>query len=63
MEPENYIVIKGVLEIFNDNNVTLSMGLENGVILMSRGIDKRASIFINSNHFDEELIMTCDGKL
>jgi hypothetical protein len=52
MEPENYIVIKGILEIFNDNDVNLSMGLENGVILMSRKIDKKSSIFINSNHFD-----------
>lgn len=39
------------------------MGLENGIILMTRQIDQGAPIYINGNHFDEELIMTCDGKL
>jgi hypothetical protein len=39
------------------------MALENGIILMSRQIDPGAPIYINGNHFDEELIMTADGKL
>jgi hypothetical protein len=39
------------------------MGLENGIILMTRQIDQGAPIYINGNHFDEELIMTGDGKL
>jgi hypothetical protein len=28
-----------------------------------RKIDQGAPIYINGNHFDEELIMTSDGKL
>lgn len=63
MDPQNYIVVKGILEIFKDNDVNLSMGLQNGVILMLRKIDHGAPIYINGNHFDEELIMTSDGKL
>jgi hypothetical protein len=39
------------------------MGLENGIILMSRQIDQGAPIYINGNHFDEELIMSGEGKL
>ena len=39
------------------------MGLENGIILMSRQIDQGAPLYINGNHFDEELIMTSDGRL
>ena len=39
------------------------MALENGLILMSRPIDAQQSIYINSNHFDEELIFSCQGKL
>ena len=39
------------------------MGLENGIILMTRQIDQGAQIYINGNHFDEEVIMTGDGKL
>ena len=30
---------------------------------MSRAIDPQQSIYINSNHFDEELILSCEGKL
>ena len=63
MDPQNYIIVKGILEIFKDNDVNLSMGLQNGVILMLRKIDQGAPIYINGNHFDEELIMTSDGKL
>lgn len=39
------------------------MGLENGIILMTRQIDQGAPIYINGNHFDEELITSGDGKL
>jgi hypothetical protein len=39
------------------------MGLENGIILMTRQIDQGSPIYINGNHFDEEIIMTGDGKL
>jgi len=63
MDPQHYTVIKGVLDIFRDNDVSLSMGLENGIILMSRDIDQGAPLYFNSNHFDEEIIMTADGKL
>jgi hypothetical protein len=63
MDPENYTMVKGVLDLFRDNDICLSMGLENGIILMSRQIDQASPIYINSNHSDEELILTCDGKL
>jgi hypothetical protein len=62
MDPQNYTIVKGVLDIFCDNDATLSMGLENGIILMSRQIDQNTPIYLNSNHFDEELIMTKSGK-
>ena len=39
------------------------MALENGLILMTRPIDAQQSIYINSNHFGEELIFSCQGKL
>ena len=39
------------------------MGLENGIILMTRQIDQGAPIYINGNHFDEEIITSGDGKL
>lgn len=39
------------------------MALENGAILMSRQIDLQAPIYINSNHFDTELIYTSTGNL
>ena len=45
-------MIKGVLELFTDKDVSLSMGLENGIILMSRKIDQGSPIYLNSNHFD-----------
>jgi hypothetical protein len=45
-------MVKGVLDLFRDNDVCLSMGLENGIILMSRQIDQASSIYINSNHSD-----------
>lgn len=52
MDPSHYIVIKGVLDIFQEQEVSLSMALENGIILLSRQIDLGESIYINSNHFD-----------
>lgn len=52
MDPKKYIMIKGILDIYKDKDVTLSMGLQNGIILMAREIDEGASIYINSNHFD-----------
>ena len=33
------------------------------MILMSRQLDCGAPIYINSNHFDSEIIMTNEGKL
>jgi hypothetical protein len=63
LDPQHYIVTKGILQIFSDNDVALSMALENGITLMSRQIDPGAPIYINGNHFDEELIMSADGKL
>ena len=51
-EPTHYTVVKGVLDVFDDNEVTLSMGLENGMILLSRQIDAGEPVYINSNHFD-----------
>lgn len=30
---------------------------------MTRKIDQGAPIYINGNHFDEEIIMTGDGKV
>ena len=63
MDPNNYIMIKGILDIYKDKDVSLSMGLQNGIILMAREIDKGASIYINSNHFDSQLIFSCGGKI
>ncbi len=63
MDPNNYIMVKGILDIYKDKDVTLSMALQNGMILMTRKIDEGASIYINSNHFDSQLIFSCDGKI
>lgn len=63
LDPQNYIMVKGVLDIIRKEQVALSMALENGVIIMVRPIDAAANIYINSNHFDEEIIMTSKGKL
>ena len=63
MDPANYVVVKGICEIFNDNDVSLTMALENGIILMLRQIDQGAPIYLNGNHFDEELILTASGSL
>jgi len=52
LDPENYIIVKGVLDLYSDIDASLCLGLENGIILMSRQIDINASIYINSNHFD-----------
>ena len=56
-------MIKGILTLYHDHDVDLAMALENGITLMSRPIDEGQPIYINSNHFDEELIFSCDGKL
>jgi|LakMenEpi03Aug12_release.lakeMendotaPanAssembly.Ray.scaffolds.fasta_scaffold2862623_1 hypothetical protein len=39
MDPTNYIMVKGILDIYKDKDVALSMGLENGVIVMTHTID------------------------
>ena len=52
MDPTYYIMVKGILDIYKDKDVSLSMGLENGMILMTHTINEGASIYINSNHFD-----------
>ncbi len=63
MDPQNYIVVKGVLDVYDKNGVNLSMGLENGIILMVSAIDVGGSIYLNGNHFGEEVIMNSNGKL
>jgi hypothetical protein len=55
--------VKGVLDLFSDGQADLCFGLENGVIMMSRAIDIHAEIYINGNHFEEEIIMTSTGQL
>lgn len=63
MEPTHYTMVKGVLSLYQQPQVELSAALENGIILMSNAIGSNESIYINGNHFDEELIMTCRGEL
>lgn len=52
MEPSHYTIVQGVLDLYQDQDVNLSMALENGMILLSCQIDQGQSIYLNSNHFD-----------
>lgn len=52
LDPHHYTVLKGILTLYHQHEVDLSMALENGLILMSRPIDQGQSLYINSNHFD-----------
>jgi hypothetical protein len=63
MEPSHYIVLKGVLSLYEQHEASLTMALENGVTLMMRAIDAEQPLYINSNHLDEELIFSAQGKL
>ena len=56
-------MVKGVLSLFEQENVSLTAGLENGIILMSNSIGPGQPIYINGNHLDEEIILSCKGYL
>lgn len=63
MDPSHYVVVKGVLDLYQEDQVNLSMALENGMIMLIRGIGEGQPLYFNSNHFDEELILTAEGSL
>lgn len=39
------------------------MALENGIVLLVRDVGQGQPIYINSNHFDSELILTPEGVI
>lgn len=65
MEPTHYIIVKGNTHIIGTeyDEVELSMGLENGIIVLVCRTFPNSNIYINGNHMDEEIILNQKGKL
>ena len=45
------------------DQVSLSMALENGMILLVRQTYENSKVYFNGNHVDEEIIFQPNGKL
>jgi hypothetical protein len=65
VQPQYYVVVKGNTHIIGneEDEVELSMGLENGIIVLVSKTYENADVFLNGNHMDEELILGCNGTL
>ncbi len=63
MEPNNYVIVKGNCEFVEESltELKLSMALENGVISLVSKTYPMAEIYVNCNHFGEEVIFSSSG--
>jgi hypothetical protein len=63
LEPSHYVIVKGTSTIISTDQVSLSLALENGIILLVRKTYPQSKVFLNGNHIDEEIIFEENGKI
>jgi hypothetical protein len=63
LSPSHYVIVKGATTVCSISDVSLSLALENGIVLLVRRTYKKSRVFLNGKHIEEEIIFTENGLI